>query len=370
MDKTLHIVSFNIPYPADYGGVIDVFYKIKALKEAGCEIILHCFEYGRIPSEKLNEICKEVHYYHRPKGWQFALKSIPYIVATRNSEELKTNLLKDNYPILFEGLHSTFWLPTLTGLNRKLIVRTHNVEHDYYKGLANSETKCLKKHFFKTESKKLAKFESILKDADVIAAISHADQEYFNSKYGHSVFIPAFHPYNAVNIKEGKGDYVLFHGDLSVPDNIKSVQCLIKKVFSGIDTPFIIAGKNPSQQIIGLANENIKIVANPTEYEMDDLLANAQINILVANQNTGIKLKLLSALHRGRHCVVNSAMIENTGLESVCHISSNTVDIQKTVKELFNIPYEKDEMIRRERVLEEKYSNKKNALKLIEVIFS
>ncbi|MEI7802398.1 MAG: mannosyltransferase, partial [Bacteroidota bacterium] len=46
MTNQLHIISFNVPYPPDYGGVIDVYYKIKALKEAGVKIHLHCYEYG------------------------------------------------------------------------------------------------------------------------------------------------------------------------------------------------------------------------------------------------------------------------------------------------------------------------------------
>ena len=28
----LHVVSFQVPFPPDYGGVIDVYYKLKALK--------------------------------------------------------------------------------------------------------------------------------------------------------------------------------------------------------------------------------------------------------------------------------------------------------------------------------------------------
>ena len=35
MTKAVNIVSFNIPYPPNYGGVIDVFFKIKALSKAG-----------------------------------------------------------------------------------------------------------------------------------------------------------------------------------------------------------------------------------------------------------------------------------------------------------------------------------------------
>ena len=41
--KKLHIISFDNPYPPVYGGVIDVFYKIKDLHAEGYEIYLHCF---------------------------------------------------------------------------------------------------------------------------------------------------------------------------------------------------------------------------------------------------------------------------------------------------------------------------------------
>ena len=44
--KHLHIVALNIPFPANYGGAIDIYYKVKALHEIGYTIHLHCFEYG------------------------------------------------------------------------------------------------------------------------------------------------------------------------------------------------------------------------------------------------------------------------------------------------------------------------------------
>ena len=58
-NKTLHIVSFNIPFPANYGGVIDVFYKIKALQNQGVNIILHAFEYGRQQAPELEKYCSQ-----------------------------------------------------------------------------------------------------------------------------------------------------------------------------------------------------------------------------------------------------------------------------------------------------------------------
>lgn len=371
MNRTLHIVSFNIPYPPNYGGVIDVFYKIKALKEKGCEIILHCFEYGREHNEILDTFCREVHYYHRTKRITDIFKSIPFVVSTRNSKKLKENLEKDNYPILFEGLHSTFFLTALSKNNRKIIVRTHNVEHNYYSGLAKAESNIFKKIYFKNEARKLRLFESVLRIAGNIAAISPADEEYFEKRFGKSVLIPAFHPYEKVDIPEGRGEYVLFHGDLSVADNIKSSLFLINKVFKGTDIPLIITGKNPPQKIFHEAEpaKNIKIIANPDFNEMEHLLSNAQVNVLITFQETGIKLKLLSGLFRGRHCVVNHEMVNNTGLEGLCHVANSAEEIRNHVNRLFNISFDSMETIRRKGILESFFNVKKNADKLMEVIF-
>ena len=47
MHKEIHLIAFNVPYPANYGGVIDVFYKLKALSQNGFKVILLAFKYGR-----------------------------------------------------------------------------------------------------------------------------------------------------------------------------------------------------------------------------------------------------------------------------------------------------------------------------------
>ena len=63
MQAHLHIISFDIPYPANYGGAIDVFHKIRCLNAQGVKIILHCFEYGgRKSSPELEKICEKVYF--------------------------------------------------------------------------------------------------------------------------------------------------------------------------------------------------------------------------------------------------------------------------------------------------------------------
>src|ERR1035438_1105799 len=120
----LHVVSFDVPYPPSYGGVIDVYFKLKALSEAGVKIHLHCFEYGRAIADELGRICESVNYYKRKNGIQYLFSPLPYIAVTRSNTGLIENLLKDRHPILFEGLHCCYHLGDLRLSDRKKMVRT------------------------------------------------------------------------------------------------------------------------------------------------------------------------------------------------------------------------------------------------------
>ena len=121
MDKHLHIITHDVPWPADYGGVIDIYYKIKSLHNLGIKIHVHCFTGGRKPQPDLNNYCEEVIYYPRKKNLPGILSGIPYIVQSRSNSDLLKNLTKDNYPVLMEGIHCTYFLQKNKLTNRKVI---------------------------------------------------------------------------------------------------------------------------------------------------------------------------------------------------------------------------------------------------------
>jgi hypothetical protein len=148
LTKHLHIISFDVPYPADYGGVVDVFFKIKSLASSGVKIILHCYEYGRGRPKELEKYCSEIFYYSRKLNVYGLAKGYPYIVSSRNQSKLLKRLVQDDYPILFEGLHSCFFLSHPQLQSRNKTVRTHNVEHNYYYALGNSVDSLIKKKYF------------------------------------------------------------------------------------------------------------------------------------------------------------------------------------------------------------------------------
>jgi hypothetical protein len=370
--KKLHIISFDVPYPPNYGGVIDVFYKLKALHEQGCEITLHCFDYGRGQQTELEKYCKNVHYYKRNMSLTKMFSKLPYIVNTRNSEALIHNLLQNNAPILFEGLHSCYFLNDKRLSKRFKIVRTHNIEHDYYANLAQSEKKILKQIYFKQESARLKVFEHELQYADLIAAISANDAYHFKRNFKSVYTVSAFHPYNKVTINEGLGKYALYHGNLAVAENNLGALYLVNEVFDKTNFPLIIAGSAPSNELKEAVkkHEHITLKGDISTEEINSLISNAQINVLPTFQATGIKLKLLAALFSGRHCLVNNPMVANTGLEELCIVRDSASEMAKEINLLKSFPVTTAMIEQRKRLLENSFSNSYNAKLLMDFLES
>jgi len=373
-DKHLHIISFDIPYPPNYGGVIDVYYKIRTLFKLGLKIHLHCFEYpGRDRSPELNSFCEEVFYYPRKTGLRSAFSLVPYIVTSRKSETLISNLIKDDHPVLFEGLHSCYYIDDPRLKNRFKIYRESNIEHRYYFNLFKVDANFKNRVYFLFASAKLRLYQKVLRHADLMLAVSQHDTEYlqkhFNGKAIHH--LPSFHANDNVSILPGKGDYALYHGNIEVPENEYAATYLITKVFNGLDIPLIIAGMKPRDRFRKLAGsyQNVMLVANPDDDKMFDLIRNAQVNILVTFQATGLKLKLLNTLYNGRFCLVNDEMTKGTSLETLC-VTGNSAEVLRTkLKELFTEEFTIDEANHRAEYLKERYDNLMNGQKMIGLIY-
>lgn len=368
MDKKIHIVSFDVPWPANYGGAIDVFYKIKSLFEIGYKIHLHCFVYNRQPHPYLENFCEKVSYYDRNISKSGLFNSKPYIVISRSDEALLQNLNADNAPILFEGLHTTYFLSQQQIAAERSFVRAHNVEHDYYRLLSQSETNLFKRYYYLSEASKLEHYETVLNHSAGIAAISEKDFNYFKSRFQNKAFLlPAFHPYSKIISKVGYGSFALYHGNLAVSENQKAALFLVNEVFSKLNFPFVIAGHHPSLELRkAIANNpKISLVADPADSEMNELIADAHVHVLPSFQSTGIKLKLIAALYAGRHLLVNDKMLEGSTIPTNIVTCANEAE---TFIEAINVlekkEFEASDIKLRVDVLETYFSNNRNALLL------
>ncbi len=367
----LNVVSFDVPYPPDYGGAIDVYFKLKSLHKMGVEIDMHCFHYGRYQPKELNDICANVYYYRRFRNPFLYLCRKPFVVASRSNRSVINNLLKNDDPILFEGLHSCYYLNDHRLKDRIKIVRTHNIEHHYYDQLSKAVSDQWKKFYFNSESKKLEAFENILLKADFIAAISENDTQYLSTKYPSVFHLPIFHGNTMVSVAKSIGNYALYHGNLSVSENEKAAMFLMKEIFNDLEIQLIIAGRKPSKALISAADKlpNIVVMRDVSPEELQNLVINAQVNILPTFQATGIKLKVINALYNGRHCIVNTNMVTDSDLDSCCVIADSADEMKQAVLKCMKQEFSETLLQKRKSVLERRYSNQTNIRLLLDKIY-
>ena len=238
--------------------------------------------------------------------------------------------------------------------------------------MGDSEKCGWKKLFYLAEAWKLKRYESVLLKSAGIFAISQKDVEYFTKRYRNVTLVPGFNAADSVCSETGRGEYVLYHGNLSVRENEDAAKWLIENVFSDLDLHCIVSGLNPSDKLKKLAGKysNVTLAANPDDAEMIDLLRQAQVNILVTNQPTGLKLKLLNALYNGRFCLVNSDMVKGTSLESLCVVADEPEEMIAEIKRLMEEDFTDEDIDERDAEMRQLYDNESNAKKIISAIYS
>lgn len=366
----MHLVAFDVPYPPNYGGVIDIFYKIVALSKLNVAVYLHTFlSSDKSTQKELENYCEKVFYYPRKNNFLSLFSLLPMRVKSRDNKLLYNNLKKTQAPIFFEGLHSIYSIYK-NNLTAKTYVRTHNIEHSYFYGLAKSEQSFFKKLFFYLEGYKLKKFEKQLHKCDGIFTISPAEQIYFTKEYGKkTTYIPAFHRSEFKKHKTEKGKFILWHGDLRVSDNIRVANQLIS-IFKDTDYKLVIASSFKDKSVIfNLKNfKNIDFVTLHQQQILDNLLEDAHINILLTHQKTGIKLKLLYSLYQGKFIIANSKMIDETGLETLCAVANSPKEILANTKLFFEQNFTQEAIEKRKAILQA-FSPQKAAQKIIDVVF-
>jgi hypothetical protein len=331
-NNALHIVSFDVPFSPNYGGIIDVYNRAKALKDAGWEIHLHCFEYGRGREFETSDCATKVHYYERKKNFLDFFSFLPFIVKSRADQALFHNLTQDNHPVLLEGQHTAFFANRIQKAGKKVAIRQHNVEWEYYQQLAQQERSLFKKWFFILESYKLKIHLYSLKKIPFLA-ITPADTQSFQSAGFTAHYLPPVLTENATAIEETTMRFGLFHGKLSVQENHAAVLRLCAE-HKKSPLPFLvkIAGINPSDSLrIKVQEAGFELIANPSHVTMETLKNAAAIHFLFSAQVSGIKFKLLESLKTRALCIATPALVAGSDLEDFCSIWDEQTDLSAFV---------------------------------------
>jgi len=376
MAKRLHIIAFDVPTPPNYGGIVDVFYKLKSLHAAGVEIIYHCYFYKghNPPTKELEQYCSKLYYYERKQSILDVLfSSLPYVVASRKDPTLLINVLADPAPVLIDGIQCAYWLNHQDFCERKLLFRANNIEHKYYDGLAKWERNPLKKIYLKREARKLQKYELELKKVDHILSVAKMDVSHF-SQYAATHHVPPFfNDSKESNFKassQGEEQYVLFQGNLSVKENEHAAVYIAEHVAPKSSHNFVVAGLNPSTFLKKVIQKvpNVLLIDSPSHEKMNELIQHAQVNLLMTFQQTGIKLKLLHALQSGRHIIINSKMDDVGIFAEMVDVIDEPQAIAARIDELISVEFTTEMKTTRDAKFDAIYSNALNARKIVNLI--
>lgn len=302
---------------------------------------------------KISGYCESIHCYENSAEINGRLK-----------ERLSTN----NFPVLVEGNFYSEISELSNVKDRKVLIRLHDVDLRKFESLPGRQN-FLEKFLPVRPSKGN---RTCFQNNHLYICISEKKANVLRDQYQLSnvEWLPLFVSWHKVKSEEGKGNFCLYHGNLSSPSNEKTATWLLEKVFSVVRYPFVIAGKSPSRRLYKLAQlySHSHIVADPSENEIDDLIQKAHINIVPCMQTSGGKYKLLHSLFLGKHCLTNCAMISDTGLEQACHIANDKQSKIEAIKNLVNIPFTSAEIELRRNLLAG-YNNSENIRKLIEWLY-
>lgn len=356
MHQNLHIVVPDIPVPADSDSARDIFFRIKALHGAGISIHLHCFDSGHGEAVDLEPYCSNIRYYdkHETKGL-LNLQAVPQAVASRSNLELAEILFADDFPILYEGLSTTF--PAFLKVQEKTkqqFITSHRNESLYHKSLASLTPWGSKKISYQIESWKFEQYAKKISENPQIKWIN----------------APAFYGEGDFSFTEKMGSFCLFYGQLSDREVEYAALWLLENIFNELEIPFVIAGNNPSTQLEQAAHLRLHtcLVAEPGSKEMDELIKKAQVVMLPSFIDNQQPNNLLRALSHGKHLLTNPKALGLSGLGSWCAIAETPEQFKEKTASLFKQAYTEEEHNSRKNAISNLFNDGVKAEELIKIL--
>lgn len=305
----------------NYGGVIDIHYRLRALHDAGVRFCLHVWYKGAPPDPALLlPYSEQVFFYPRIPPFRYRTLNLPYMAGSRISPELNKRIAADQAPVWFEGLHTTGIL--VRGMDigkRKLLLRSHNLESRYYQELAGAESNWLKKTYLQYEHRLLHTYEQqVIPRMDGVFSISTEELSELILLNPATTWLPAFVQFRNQKISRlpvpDPDDFrILYHGNFQVRENLHNARWLAQ-LFSQTSIPgvvLVLAGKG--LESVSFPGPAVEMHPNPER--MDAILDTADLVVIPGRQQSGVKIKLLESLAAGKRVLAAPASLTGSGLE-------------------------------------------------------
>jgi glycosyltransferase involved in cell wall biosynthesis len=323
-------------YPPKDGGAIGIFNYTKAFSALGCEVTMlamnttkHPYEVKDLPEEikqLADFITVDVDNEVKPfSALVNLLQNRSYNIARFISSAYNDKLIELLHSkkidiIQLEGLYLSPYVETIRAFSdAKIVMRSHNIEHEIWKRIAGNEKNILKRWYLKILAKQLRNYEiSRLNKYDLMTSVTERDAQMLRS-YGCELPIhvcPA--PYDETALKPDKTKIefpsLFFIGALDWMPNVEGLEWFLKNVWPKLaalpllkgnkgDLKFYIAGRNADKIKLPIM-KNVEVIG-----EVDnayDFMNSKGVMIVPLFSGSGIRVKIIEGMALGKTIVSTS----------------------------------------------------------------
>ncbi|MBI4931925.1 MAG: glycosyltransferase [Bacteroidetes bacterium] len=317
-------------YPPKDGGAIGIFNYTKAFSVLGNEVTLlamnttkHPYDIKYLPEEikKLADwIAVDVDNEVKPFSALITLLqnrsyNIERFISAAYNDKLIELLHQKEFDVIqLEGLYLSPYVETIrTFSEARISMRSHNIEHEIWKRVADNEKSFVKRTYLKILAKQLKKYEiERVNKYDLMTSVTERDAQMLKS-FGCELPIhvcPA--PYDETILKSDKSKMefpsVFFIGALDWMPNVEGLEWFLKTTWQKIssqfpDLKFYIAGRNAIQ--IKLPEAKNLVVVGEVENAYD-FMNSKGIMIVPLFSGSGIRVKIIEGMALGKTIVSTS----------------------------------------------------------------
>jgi glycosyltransferase involved in cell wall biosynthesis len=344
------VVCSDFPFPANHGGRVDTWGRIKVLAELGWRV--HLLVCGKqMPSAEdmkaVYDYVEEIKLCDRRSKLVDLLHILPMQAQSR--KELRYVKLAADYDyVLLEG---DYVYPVLDNPGIKhdqAILRVHNDEAVYFKALARSTKNRLHKMYYHMEGKKFARLQrKMLKKVDKYLFISNKEFESFQQQNpsARSLFLPPPVTNDTFSESTFHSKQVVFIGSLFMPNNREAIQWYLEHIHPLMlkepNYEFIVAGNSRNQSLSWLESYDLtRVIIHDTPKSLDDIYRNGYLFVNPMQNGAGVKLKTIEAIQYGLPVISTTIGYEGTGLIHQKHIlvADRPEEFHQSIKQLFDDP--------------------------------
>lgn len=277
-------------------------------------------------------------------------------------------LQKEKYDcIILESIFTTPYLSTIRrNVNSKVVLRSHNVEHQIWNKLARGEKSFFKRIYLAYLSKKLYKAEiESWRSVDGIACISYDDLQFTRVlSQKPSYLLPVAMQIQNPVVMSGKELKAYHIGSMDWMPNLEAINGFIENILPSIlkefpSFEFHIAGRKMPSYI---HDKKIPGIVSWGEVESAETFArNFQIMLVPLQSGSGIRIKILEAFAMGMAVISTKQGIKGIDVEDrkEYYLAETPVEWIEAIKALQN-PEERSRIGKNAKsFMEESYSNSK-----------